>query len=84
MGLLLIGLTALTTLCLLGIGIAALVDTQRRRREQQDFLTGPIRRAVNHTASLPVRSLSHQLGLRFTTSPILGLRTRRLFEDSGL
>lgn len=78
MGLILIGLTAIATIGLLGFGIAAFVDSKRRKQEQRDFLTGIIRQAVYHTASLPNRSQSRRRALRFTHLPLLSLRTRRL------
>ena len=83
MGMLLIGLTTVTAMGIVGFGIAALVDAQRRKQQQLDFLTGTIRRAVYHTASMPV-SRPHYRGLRVQTLPLLTHDSRRLLEDSGV
>ena len=84
MGMLLIGLTTVMAMGVVGFGIAALVDTQRRKQQHHDFLTGTIRQAVFHTASLPVGSQQGRRGLRMQTLPLLAHSTRQLLEDSGI
>jgi len=82
MGMLLIGFATVAAMGVVGFGIAALVDTQRRKQEHLDFLTGTIRQAVFHTASLPVGHRK-QRGLRVQTLPLLAHSNRQLIEDSG-
>ncbi len=84
MGMLLIGLTTIMAMGVVGFGIAALVDTQRRKQQQHEFLTGTIRLAVFHTASLPVGAQHGRRGLRVQTLPLLAHSTRQMMEDSGI
>lgn len=83
MGILLIGMTTVAAMAVVGFGIAALVDTQRRKQEQHDFLTGTIRQAVFHTAAMPVGP-NRRRGMRVQTLPLLAHNTRRLLEESGV
>ena len=76
-------MTALTAVGVVGFGIAGLVDSQRRRQEQHNFLTGTIRKAVFHTASMPVRS-DYPHRLRVQPLPLLTQSRPRLMEDSGI
>ena len=83
MGILLLGLTAMAAISLLVFSIAVFLDWKHRKQEQRDFLTGIIRRAVFHTASLPNGTRKFRHDRRFTNLPLLTYRTNRLLEDSG-
>ena len=83
MALMLIVMTAVTAVGVVGFGVAGLVDSQKRKQAQHDFLTGTIRKAVFHTASLPVHS-DYPHRLRVQPLPLLTQSRHCMLEDSGV